>query len=429
MTPAVDPVFKKVRKIFSQERIAEHLGKDIRTIRRWEKGEAGIPKIALAALRELLQRPPDGAIHDEPAPIGAFTFIDLFAGIGGTRLGFESAGGRCVFTSEWDKYACQTYRANHADHHDIVGDIRKVDADSIPDHDILVAGFPCQPFSLAGVSKKNSLGRAHGFDDPTQGTLFFDIKRIIAAKRPRAFLLENVKNLRSHDKGQTFKVIMKTLRDDLGYVVPEPRIIDAAAFVPQHRERIFIAGFREDCGFDWARLALPPKAAHPKLEKILHRPGEAPQGHFTVSRKGRTYVADKYTLSDHLWGYLQAYAEKHRLLGHGFGCSVFKPENIARTLSARYHKDGSEILIFQRNRNPRRLTPRECARLMGFPDSFQIPVSDTQAYRQFGNSVVVPVISAIAKLMAACLRGEKIPFADDSQLEIPEVLGPIRASA
>jgi DNA (cytosine-5)-methyltransferase 1 len=428
MIPSVDPVFTKVRKIFSQERIAEHLGKDIRTIRRWEKGEVVIPKIAVAALRELLQRPSTPAVQEEPAVYGAFTFIDLFAGIGGTRLGFESAGGRCVFTSEWDKYACQTYRANHADHHDIVGDIRKVDAESIPDHDILVAGFPCQPFSLAGVSKKNSLGRAHGFKDPTQGTLFFDIKRIIAAKRPRAFLLENVKNLRSHDKGQTFKIIMQTLRDELGYIVPDPRIIDAAAFVPQHRERIFIAGFREDCGFDWARLALPAKSSHPKLESILHRTDEVPQGHFTVSRNGRTCVAEKYTLSDHLWGYLQAYAEKHRLLGHGFGCSVFKPQDIARTLSARYHKDGSEILIHQKNRNPRRLTPRECARLMGFPDSFQIPVSDTQAYRQFGNSVVVPVISAIAKLMMACMRGEQIPFADNAQLEMSDVLRTLRAA-
>lgn len=429
MIPSVDPVFSKVREIFSQERIAEHLGKDIRTIRRWEKGEVTIPKIALAPLRELLQRPVL-SVQEEQAPYGTmFTFIDLFAGIGGTRLGFESAGGRCVFTSEWDKYACQTYRANHSDHHEIVGDIRPVIPDTIPEHDILVAGFPCQPFSLAGVSKKNSLGRAHGFKDPTQGTLFFDLKRIIAAKRPKAFLLENVKNLRSHDKGQTFRLIMETLRDDLGYVVPEPRIIDAAAFVPQHRERIFIAGFREDCGFDWDRLALPPRSAHPKLSAILHRPDEAPQAHFTVARNGRSFVSDKYTLSDHLWGYLQAYAEKHRLLGHGFGCSVFHPGDIARTLSARYHKDGSEILIAQKNRNPRRLTPRECARLMGFPDSFQIPVSDTQAYRQFGNSVVVPVISAIARLMTACLRGEQVPFANDAQLLMSEVVAPPRLRA
>ena len=430
MTPRINPIFLKVREIFSQEHIAEHLGKDTRTIRRWEKGEVRVPKIAVAALRELLLRPSAPTVEEARSEKAEFTFIDLFAGIGGTRLGFEAAGGRCVFTSEWDKYACQTYRANHADSHEIVGDIRKVDADSIPDHDVLVAGFPCQPFSLAGVSKKNSLGRAHGFQDPTQGTLFFDIKRIIAARRPKAFLLENVKNLRSHDKGNTFRIIMHELRDNLGYHVPEPRIIDAAAFVPQHRERIFIAGFREDCGFDWDRLKLPPLVGRPTLADILHRSDETPQSPCTVSRKGRTYVADKYTLSDHLWGYLQAYAEKHRALGHGFGCSVFTPDKIARTLSARYHKDGSEILIDQgRGRNPRRLTPRECARLMGFPDSFQIPVSDTQAYRQFGNSVVVPVITAIARLMAACLRGEQVPYANDSQLVLGDVLAPqVRAA-
>jgi len=424
MTPRVDPLFSKVRKIFSQEQIAERLGKDIRTIRRWEKGEVTFGKITQAALREMLLRPTTSGVPEDQLGPTSFTFIDLFAGIGGTRLGFEAAGGRCVFTSEWNKYACQTYRANHADLHEIAGDIRAVKPASIPDHDILVAGFPCQPFSLAGVSKKNSLGRAHGFDDPTQGTLFFDIKRILAEKRPKAFLLENVKNLRSHDKGNTFKVIMRVLRDELGYIVPEPRVIDAAAFVPQHRERIFIAGFREDCGFDWDRLALPPKETHPKLEKILHRSDEAPQMHFTESRKGRTYVTDKYTLSDHLWKYLQDYAEKHRLLGHGFGCSVFQPGDIARTLSARYHKDGSEILIAQKNRNPRRLTPRECARLMGFKDSFQISVSDTQAYRQFGNSVVVPVIAAIAHLMTACMRGEQVPFANDAQLVMPGLFEP-----
>ena len=344
MTPRIDPVFEKVRSIYSQEAVATSLGRDIRTIRRWEKGELPIPKMAIAALNQMLLGTPPAV---EEARLEKFTFIDLFAGIGGTRLGFEHAGGKCVFTSEWDKYACQTYRDNHADGHPIAGDIRKVQAEDIPDHDILVAGFPCQPFSLAGVSKKNSLGRAHGFDDPTQGTLFFDIKRIIAAKRPKAFLLENVKNLRSHDGGKTFKVIMDTLRR-LGYVVPKPRIIDAAAFVPQHRERIFIAGFREDCGFSWANFPMPAEDQRPKLRSILHRSDETVEPPYTVSRKGRAYVSDKYTLSDHLWGYLQAYAEKHRLLGHGFGCSVFQPSDIARTLSARYHKDGSEILIAQR---------------------------------------------------------------------------------
>jgi DNA (cytosine-5)-methyltransferase 1 len=400
MTPA-SSLLSRAREIYSQELIAEHLGKDIRTVRRWEKGDVDVPPMAAAALRELLS----GAATNDSSQnkLPEFTFVDLFAGIGGTRLGFESVGGKCIFTSEWNKYACQTYRANHADHHQIAGDITKVSADEIPEHDILVAGFPCQPFSLAGVSKKNSLGRAHGFDDPTQGTLFFDIKRILAAKRPKAFLLENVKNLRSHDKGKTFQVIMRTLREELGYIVPEPRIVDAAAFVPQHRERIFIAGFREDCGYDWQNLNVPPKDQHPTLEQVLHAPDEVAESPYTESIRGRTVVAAKYTLSDHLWRYLQAYAAKHRALGHGFGCSVFNPGQISRTLSARYHKDGSEILIEQQDSNPRRLTPRECARLMGFPDSFQIPVSDTQAYRQFGNSVVVPVIESVADLMLAYL--------------------------
>lgn len=423
MKPSVAATLLKVRTLYSQESLAVELGRDIRTIRRWEKGEVAIPKLALAALNNLLLgiREPQASVAETSGAAG-FTFIDLFAGIGGTRLGFEAAGGRCVFTSEWDKYACQTYRANHTDDHEIAGDIRKLDVAQIPDHDVLVAGFPCQPFSLAGVSKKNSLGRAHGFDDPTQGTLFFDLKRIIAAKRPKAFLLENVKNLRSHDRGRTFAVIMRVLRDELGYVVPDPRVIDAAAFVPQHRERIFIAGFRENLGFDWNDVAVPGPDGRPTLESVLHTSDETPEAPFTHSRKGRTLVAERYVLSDHLWGYLQAYAEKHRRLGHGFGCSVVGPEDIARTLSARYHKDGSEILIRRASGNPRRLTPRECARLMGFPDSFRIPVSDTQAYRQFGNSVVVPVIRGIARQMARCLRGEMAIVQHPSQQVFVDLL-------
>jgi DNA (cytosine-5)-methyltransferase 1 len=412
-------VLSKARKHYSQEAIAEHLGRDVRAVRRWEQGEEELCPVAAATLSCLLEEPWRN-FHSDGSE--RFTFIDLFAGIGGTRLGFEAVGGSCIFTSEWNKYACQTYQANHAGSHMIEGDITKVCENSVPDHDILVAGFPCQPFSLAGVSKKNSLGRAHGFADPTQGTLFFDIKRILAAKRPKAFLLENVKNLRSHDRGKTFQVIMRTLREDLGYFVPEPRVLDGAAFVPQHRERIFIAGFREDLGYDWQNLRLPPKIAYPTLQSVLHCSSEEPEPPYTERAGGKTLVSAKYTLSDHLWGYLQAYAEKHRALGHGFGCSVFTPSQIARTLSARYHKDGSEILIAQRGRNPRRLTPRECARLMGFPDSFRIPVSDTQAYRQFGNSVVVPVIRAVADLMAAYLSG-KPPVTQnlDPQLRLLEV--------
>lgn len=414
-------VFVRVRRLFSQEHIARHLGKDIRTIRRWEES-GGAPKMAEPALREMLTG--EAVLHFEEEPARYirrpdFNFIDLFAGIGGTRLAFEKAGGRCVFTSEWDKYAVQTYRANHVDQHEIRGDITKVPVEEIPPHDVLVAGFPCQPFSLAGVSKKNSLGRAHGFMDATQGTLFFDIGRILEHHRPKAFLLENVKNLRSHDRGKTFKVIERVLRGELGYTVSS-NVVDAKCLVPQHRERIYIVGFLEDSGFDWDGVELPEVSAGPRLKSILHSASEEPESPFTVRPLKNTVVSPKYTLSDHLWGYLKAYAEKHRLKGNGFGCSVVGPEDVARTLSARYHKDGSEILISQgEKKNPRRLTPRECARLMGFPETFQIPVSDTQAYRQFGNSVVVPVVAEIATAISRCLKGEALPVSDKRQFELP----------
>ena len=335
-------------------------------------------------------------------PSGDFTFIDLFAGIGGLRRGFESIGGRCVFTSEWDKYSQKTYAANFPDDdHAINGDIPKVDVADIPAHDVLLAGFPCQPFSIAGVSKKNALGRAHGFEDKTQGTLFFDVARIIKHHQPAAFLLENVRNLVSHDKGKTFQTIKDVLTEELGYTI-DFRVIDGRHWTPQHRERIFIVGFREDQGFRFADMKVPDAA--PKLVEILHREGdesEIPDQRFTVGNSGR--VADKYTLTDNLWTYLQRYKEKHRAAGNGFGFGLVGPEDVARTLSARYHKDGSEILIKQEGKVPRRLTPRECARLMGFDSprggDFIIPVSDTQAYRQFGNSVVVPAVKAVAEHM------------------------------
>lgn len=331
-----------------------------------------------------------------------FTFIDLFAGIGGLRRGFESIGGRCVFTSEWDKYSQKTYRANFPnDDHEINGDITKIGAGDIPAHDVLLAGFPCQPFSIAGVSKKNALGRAHGFEDKTQGTLFYDVARIIAHHRPAAFLLENVRNLVSHDKGKTFQTIKDVLTGELGYTI-DFRVIDGRHWTPQHRERIFIIGFREDQGFRFADMKLPDAA--PKLVDILH-PGngsEIPDQRFTVGNSGR--VSDKYTLTDHLWNYLQRYKEKHQAAGNGFGFGLVGPDDVARTLSARYYKDGSEILVKQEEgKAPRRLTPRECARLMGFDEpqgnDFIIPVSDTQAYRQFGNSVVVPAVKAVAEHM------------------------------
>ena len=331
-----------------------------------------------------------------------FTFIDLFAGIGGLRRGFESIGGRCVFTSEWDKYSQQTYRANFPDDdHEINGDITKVEVTDIPPHDVLLAGFPCQPFSIAGVSKKNALGRAHGFEDKTQGTLFFDVARIIAHHRPAAFLLENVRNLVGHDKGKTFQTIKDVLTNELGYTI-DFRVIDGRYWTPQHRERIFIVGFREDQGFRFADMKVPEAA--PKLRDILHREAdesEIPDQKYTVGNSGR--VADKYTLTDHLWNYLQRYKEKHQAAGNGFGFGLVGPDDVARTLSARYYKDGSEILIKQEGKAPRRLTPRECARLMGFDSprgaDFIIPVSDTQAYRQFGHSVVVPAVKAVAEHM------------------------------
>ncbi|MDI9497597.1 MAG: DNA (cytosine-5-)-methyltransferase [Bacillota bacterium] len=309
----------------------------------------------------------------------SYRFIDLFAGIGGMRIGFERHGAKCVFTSEWDKFCQKTYFANFAEMP--YGDITKIDASAIPDHDILVAGFPCQPFSIAGVSKKNSLGRETGFLDKTQGTLFFDIARILQAKRPKAFLLENVKNLVSHDRGNTWKVIEATLRD-LGYTIFS-EVLDGQDFVPQHRERIFITGFdmnRYGSDVEFTYDLNKPKA-QPQLHQILE-----------------PLVESKYTLSDSLWTYLQEYAEKHRKKGNGFGYGRPDLRGPSRTLSARYYKDGSEILIDQgRQMNPRRLTPRECARLQGFPENFKIVVSDTQAYKQFGNSVVVPLISEIAR--------------------------------
>lgn len=314
-----------------------------------------------------------------------FSFIDLFAGIGGMRLGFERAGGHCVYSSEWNKYSQQTYFANFGEQPE--GDITQVDAADIPGHDILVAGFPCQPFSIAGVSKKNSLGRATGFADKTQGTLFFDVCRILKAKRPKAFLLENVKNLCSHDRGRTFKVILESL-DELGYSVYYA-ILDGQNYVPQHRERIIIVGFDKyryggDTEFEFV---LTPRIPKPVMRDILE-----PE------------VADKYTLSDKLWAYLQNYAAKHKAAGNGFGYGIAPLDGISRTMSARYYKDGSEILIAQERKNPRRLTPRECARLQGFPENFKIPVSDTQAYRQFGNSVVVPLIENVAKLVITKLE-------------------------
>ncbi|MRS89387.1 DNA (cytosine-5-)-methyltransferase [Enterobacteriaceae bacterium RIT714] len=385
-------------------------------------------------LQNLLPRPP--ASH----PNYAFRFIDLFAGIGGIRKGFEAIGGQCVFTSEWNKHAVRTYKANwycdpqtHHFNEDIrdvtlshksgVSDQQAADhiRENVPPHDVLLAGFPCQPFSLAGVSKKNALGRAHGFACDTQGTLFFDVVRIIDARRPAIFVLENVKNLKSHDGGKTFRIIMQTL-DELGYDVADaqdtgaddPKIIDGKHFLPQHRERIVLVGFRRDLNLkgDFTLRDIPSlyPAHRPSVAELLEPAFDA-----------------KFILTPVLWKYLYRYAKKHQAKGNGFGFGMVNPDNpdsVTRTLSARYYKDGAEILIDrgwdkalgevnfddpqnQRHR-PRRLTPRECARLMGFESpqgySFRIPVSDTQAYRQFGNSVVVPAFAAVAKLLESRIK-------------------------
>ncbi len=373
--------------------VADELGISVRTLERWKSN--GIPhaKILRHALDNIFF--PSFRASSE----ASFTFIDLFAGIGGTRLGFEAVGGECVWTSEWNKFSQQTYRANFPSmRHELAGDITQVDVESVPHHDVLIAGFPCQPFSVAGVSKKNSLGQSHGFACETQGTLFFDIVRILKAKRPHAFLLENVKNLSSHDKGRTFRTMLRILAEELGYKVSF-RTVDAKAFVPQHRERIFIVGFREGSGYTTDSIHVP-QGERPCLEKVLHPEdgSEESEPHYTSGTKGA--VDSRYILSNKLWSYLRGYAEKHRAKGNGFGYGLVNRNEQSRTLSARYYKDGSEILISRgKRKNPRRLTPRECARLMGFPDKFKIPVSDTQAYRQFGNSVVVPVVQAVAESM------------------------------
>lgn len=307
-------------------------------------------------------------------------FIDLFCGIGGFRIAFERAGCECVFSSDWDKHSQITYEANFGEKPH--GDIHTVAVADIPQFDILCGGFPCQPFSLAGVSKKNSLGRKHGFEDVKQGNLFFSIADILEYHQPSAFVLENVKHLARHDQGRTFQIIHDTLTNALGYQVYW-RIIDAQKVVPQHRQRIFLVGFKPGRSFEFPEFP----SEGPKLASILE-----------------SEVPAKYTLTDHLWTYLQNYAKKHQAAGNGFGFGLFTGNDVARTLSARYHKDGSEILISQGPRkNPRRLTPRECAKLMGYPSDFKIPVSDTQAYRQFGNSVVVPVVERIAQRVVESL--------------------------
>jgi DNA (cytosine-5)-methyltransferase 1 len=397
----------------SQAELGQLTGYSEKTIRRWEAGETRPRRLVMEFLRSQQYLP-------DNATASSFSFVDLFAGIGGLRRGFEGLGGRCVFTSEWDKYAQQTYRANFSTDHPIAGDIVQIASELIPSHDVLLAGFPCQPFSIAGISKKNSLGRPHGFACDAQGTMFFEVARILRYHRPAAFLLENVKNLASHDGGRTFRVIKQILTEELGYNISW-KIIDGRSFVPQHRERIYIVGFRDRSDFEWNSVEIPPPGAGPRLSSILHPEDgtEKPEQPY-LDPTGK--VASRYQLSKHLWQYLQDYAAKHREKGNGFGFGLVGPNDIARTLSARYYKDGSEILVKRQRGTPRRLTPRECARLMGFDkpgqSDFRIPVSDTQSYKQFGNSVVVPVVQAIASAMVPLVLGKPAVQADQYSLQL-----------
>lgn len=388
--------------------VASFLRVSERTVRRYDNGESDPSHADLLIMQQEVAKRRPRII--EPA----FRFIDLFAGIGGLRIGFEGIGGKCVFTSEWDRFCQESYARNFPEDEDHIfnGDIReftKNDAtlDMIPEHDVLLAGFPCQPFSIAGVSKKNSLGRKHGFLDETQGTLFFDVAKIIQRHRPKAFLLENVKNLQRHDKGRTFQTIMKVLTDELGYHV-DFRVISSEPWVPQKRERIFLVGFQKKTGFNFADLQIPDQP-WPKLGDILEPEDQ---------------VDEKYILTEKLWAYLQAYKEKHSKAGNGFGFGLCGPDDVTRTLSARYYKDGSEVLVDRgEGKRPRRLTPKECARLMGFEKGNRVwsqSVSDTQAYKQFGNSVVVPVVEAVAELMEPHIRkavGEK-PVQSSAQKDL-----------
>ena len=399
------------RAAFSIEERTDLIRASTSTVHRYVGEEERVNPLKLDEVREVVD-----AERPEARPEG-FRFIDLFAGIGGLRVPFEEIGGRCVFTSEWDRFCRKTYAANFPQpagtDHVLAGDIRPWASEpwKIPDHDVLLAGFPCQPFSIAGISKKNALGRPHGFLCDTQGTLFHDLAKVIRHHRPSAFLLENVKHLERHDAGKTFATIMNVLENELDYRV-RCQVISSVAWVPQKRERIFIVGFRERAiSFEFDGLDIP-SGEGPTLGAILD-----------------TKVDPKYTLTEHMWAYLQSYKEKHRNAGNGFGYSLFGPGDVARTLSARYYKDGSEILIDQPGNRPRRLTPRECARLMGFEkpgqSDFCIPVSDTQAYRQFGNAVVVPVVRAVAQLMKPHLnetleREGRMPMAIQGELALPE---------
>lgn len=389
----------------STEALAEHLGVSPREIRRWNSGEIKPKKMVLDVMKGLIR---DTTLNGHAGHSGSFRFIDLFAGIGGTRIPFQELGGKCVFTSEWDKFSQQTYAVNFGDTPS--GDITKIPSADIPEHDVLLAGFPCQAFSQAGLKQ--------GFRD-TRGTMFFEIQRILSHHRPKAFLLENVKQLRGHDKGKTLETILKILRGENETKIPKDiiltkevreslktkldywvdfRVLGAKDFgAPQNRERIYIIGFDKAAfpsGTDFSKLFVwpTPTGEKTKLGNILEK---------------NSKVADKYTISDRLWEGHQRRKREHKEKGNGFGYSLFNRDSAyANTISARYYKDGSEILIDQSDigKNPRKLTPRECARLQGFPEEYIVDaVSDVQAYKQFGNSVCVPVIRQLAKSITEVL--------------------------
>jgi DNA (cytosine-5)-methyltransferase 1 len=375
---------KRNRLGMTQKELADSLGMGKhgdRTIRRWENEESQPSLIEINAVMNFPEKPPFAKVNNPK-----FTMIDLFAGIGGIRLAFQKHGGTSVFASEWDKFACKTYRANFGEVP--MGDITLIDENDIPNHDVLLGGFPCQPFSQAGLKK--------GFAD-TRGTIFFYIAKILETKKPKAFLLENVKQLRGHNNGKTLAKI-KLVLEGLGYSL-HINVLRAADFgVPQNRERIFIVGFHSSIGGHDVLFNFPkPTKQQTRVGTIL-----------------QDSVDEKYTISDKLYqGHLRR-KEEHKKKGNGFGFSLFNAHSpYTNTISARYYKDGSEILIEQAGKNPRRLTPRECARLQGFPEGFIIPVSDTQAYRQFGNSVAVPIVELIAENMIKAIQ----PFIEPKKKE------------
>lgn len=346
--------------------------KEEKMLKLWEDGKEEIPSYIYNKIINFPTEPPFKNLKREEC---RFTQIDLFAGIGGIRQAFQRHGGYTIYSSEWDKFSQKTYRINFGEQPD--GDITQVNEKDIPDHDILLAGFPCQPFSQAGLKK--------GFSD-TRGTLFFDVARILKEKKPKAFMLENVKQLKNHDKGNTLRVILSTL-DELNYYVPEPQVLNAYNFgVPQNRERIIIVGFNRDY--------------LPNNYEEFHYPNGDTNSNVKVGDILEKQVSDKFTISDRLYQGHLARKKMHKEKGNGFGFCIFNSESkYTSTISARYYKDGSEALIEQEGKNPRMLTPRECARLQGFPENFIIPVSNAQAYKQFGNSVCIPVIEAVAESM------------------------------